>query len=344
MFNPNAPAKQIDLDARNLAAARQKQLTKPPGSLGRLEQLAIDFAGWQGNEIPVLKRIVVRVYAADHGVSAQGVSAFPAEVTAQMIHNFCAGGAAISVLAKQHNCDFEVWNIGTLEPTEDLPKLHNVQIRNGSKDFSQQPAMSSDELEAAMSAGAESVPTDTELFIGGEMGIGNTTSASALMAALLDLKAEQVVGMGTGLDDAGLRRKREIVTASLVRHAKGNPSTFERLRRLGGLEIAALVGAYLQCAQQGTPILVDGFICTVAAAYAVALSATSRDWMLFAHYSNEHAHKRLLDNLDASPLLNLDMRLGEGSGAAVAIPLIRSALMLHAGMATFSDARVSDKS
>ena len=342
IFDINKPVPPPDQGARDRAQARQQQLTKPQGSLGRLEDIAIDFAGWQRREIPELNQITLRIFAGDHGVTAQGISAFPAEVTGQMIHNFCAGGAAISVLAKEQQCDFEVWNLGTIEPTPSLPALKNIQIALGTKDFSTESAMTSHQLNEALQAGADSIPEGTQLFVGGEMGIGNTTSASALMAALFNLSADEVAGSGTGLDQAGVAHKAKVVTRALLLHMSDNPDPLQLLERLGGLEIAALVGAYLHCAQNSVPVLVDGFIASVAAAYAIALNPSARHWMLFGHCSAEQAHKLLLEKLDVKPLLNLEMRLGEGSGAATAIPLIKSALALHAGMATFDDASVSE--
>lgn len=328
--------------SREQAIERQSQLTKPLHSLGTLEEVAADFAAWQGQAIPKLDKIALRVFAADHGITAQNISAFPQEVTTQMIRNFCSGGAAVSVLSSQQGFDFEVWNLGTVQPVETLPVLKTIQIAPGTQDFSQQAAMSGEHLEAALAAGAAAVPENTQLFIGGEMGIGNTTSAAALIAAYYGFSAEEVTGRGTGLDDPGLAHKTSIVAMSLELHMADKPNPLELLKRLGGFEIAALVGAYLGAAQRGIPSLIDGFITSVAAAYAIALNPAARDWMIFAHCSAELAHKKLLDLLQAKPLLELEMRLGEASGAAVAVPVIKSALALHADMATFADAQVSE--
>lgn len=351
LFDYQAPVAPIAAQARHQARARQLQLTKPPGSLGYLEELAVQFAGWQSKEIPVLDGITVRVFAGDHGVCGQGVSAFPQLVTQQMIHNFCSGGAAVSVLsARQANqykkWDFQVWNMGTIEPMPVIDGLVNKQICAGTRDFSQESSMTEAELQACMQAGAESVCQTREepiqLFIGGEMGIGNTTSAAALFAALYGLTAEDVVGRGTGVDDDGLTRKKEAIKQALIMHTNDTPLPIELLQRLGGLEIAALTGAYIRAAQLGIPSLVDGFIATAAAAYAIALNPEVKDWLLFGHCSAEQAHRSLLDHLGVKPILQLDMRLGEGSGAVVAVPVIQLALALHANMATFADAGVSE--
>lgn len=342
MFDYLQPVSGICLRSQEQAQARQSQLTKPQGSLGELEKIAVQFAGWQGNPCPILENVVLRVFAGDHGVCAKGVSLFPQIVTQQMIHNFCSGGAAISVLAKQQAFDFQVWNMGTVNPVPPLKSLFNQQIAEGTADFSEQAAMTASELQQCLQTGADAVPKTAALFIGGEMGIGNTTSASALMAALYGLDAEVVTGRGTGLDDRGVKQKAEIINQALILHESQSLSTLEKLRCLGGLEIAALVGAYISAAQKGIPVLVDGFITTVAAAYAVALNPGVRVWLIFGHCSAEYAHQDLLNRLNAQTLLQLDMRLGEASGAAAAVPLIKLSLSLHSDMATFADAGVTD--
>lgn len=328
--------------AREAAMARQALLTKPAGSLGYLEDLAIDFAGWQAQEQAKLERVAIRVFAADHGVCAQGVSAFPQEVTAQMVQNFLAGGAAISVLAQQLNADFSVINLGTVVPIPDAPRLHNTQIAPSTADFTQQPAMTERELAQALNIGRSSV-AECDLFIGGEMGIGNTTSASAIYSALLDLPAHQTVGRGTGIDDTTLQHKERVIESALALHKPKSDQATHVLQCLGGLEIAALVGAYIAAAQNKTPSLVDGFICTAAALIAANINPSCRSWMIFGHQSAEPAHIKALEALDAQPILNLGLRLGEGSGAALAVPLIRQALLLHSNMATFADASVSNQ-
>lgn len=341
MSNWQQPVKTLCEESRAAALARQCQLTKPPGSLGRLEQLAVDFAGWQGVGIPQMRSAAIRVFAADHGVVKEGVSAFPQSVTAEMVRNFSRGGAAITVLARQLEADFSVINLGTVEPLEDMPGLSNSQIAPGSGNIAIQPAMTERQLQQAMEAGANSVPLEADIFIGGEMGIGNTTSAAALICALLSLPADEIVGRGTGVDDAGLERKTAVVEKALTLHSPHCSTALESLRRLGGFEIAALTGAFIHCAQRGVPVLVDGFIASAAALVAVGINPGVKQWMLFGHCSKERGHRQVLEHLQVKPLLDLQMHLGEGTGAAVALPVLLSALKLHAEMATFAEASVS---
>lgn len=339
------PVAAVDCAALELARARQAQLTKPPGSLGRLESVAVQFAGWQGRERPQLERLCVRVFAADHGVCAQGVSAFPQIVTTQMIGNFLTGGAAISVLCRHLQADFGLYCLGTVHPLPELENLNDCTIAAGTRDFTQEAAMSAHELAQALLVGAEALPLSApDLFIGGEMGIGNTTSASALFSALLALPAETTAGPGTGVDASGVKHKSRVIEQALQRHQTtiNEGGVLAALLCLGGFEIAALVGAYVSSAQRGIPVLVDGFISTAAALCAVRINPGVADWLLFAHRSAEPAHQVALQQMGAEPLLDLQMRLGEGSGAAVAVPLLRAALVLHNGMATFDDAGVSE--
>ena len=336
------PCKPINHSAIDEARAHQAILTKPANSLGELENIAIKFAGWQGQVTPQCSKILVRVFAGDHGVCAHGVSAFPQAVTAQMIDNFISGGAAISVLSKQLDADFAVVNVGTINPTDDSAGLVNVQLAPGTDDFVNQPAMSEAIMLAAFDAGRQQVHSSgAHIFIGGDMGIGNTTSASAIYSTLLDLSPEITVGPGTGVDKTGLEKKRQVLYQAFNFHGEDIDSPLAILQRLGGLEIAGLVGAYISAGQAGIPILVDGFITTAAALLAVEINPSLREWLLFAHVSAEPAHIHALKKLDATPLLDLSMRLGEGSGAAVAMPLISNALALHNEMATFADAGVS---
>lgn len=340
------PVAAIDGQAKAAANARQAQLTKPPGSLGRLETLAESFAGWQGQPQPQLATIDVCVFAADHGVAARGVSAFPQAVTAQMIANFAAGGAAVSVLARQHGARLAVVNMGIVGTLAQSAGVIDRTVAPGTADFTQGPAMTDATLAQALAAGRAQVDDAAQLFIGGEMGIGNTTSAAAMLAALTHADPADVVGRGTGVDDAGLARKQAVVAEALARHAPSwaGYAEPERARRIlacvGGLEIAALVGAMIAAAQAGVPVLVDGFITTVAALAACRINPGVGDWLLFAHRSAEAGHARALAALDAEPLLDLGMRLGEGSGAVLAVGVVQSALALHAGMATFADAGV----
>ncbi|RDZ29566.1 nicotinate-nucleotide--dimethylbenzimidazole phosphoribosyltransferase [Lysobacter silvisoli] len=335
-----------DRDCRAQALARQDRLTKPPGSLGALEAAAVRLAALQRTEQPSLQRVWISVFAADHGVAAEGVSAFPQAVTGEMVRNFASGGAAISVLARELGARLDVVNLGTVNDPGDIPGVRRVVLAPCSGNVCVEPAMSEPQLRAALQAGADSVrlalAANAQLYIGGEMGIANTTAATALSCALLDLAPAQLAGAGTGLDAAGIAHKAAVIERALARHADARDAR-ERLRCLGGFEIAALAGAYIAAAQAALPVLVDGFIATAAALAATRLNPGVRDWLLYAHRSHERGHAALLDALGAQPLLALDMRLGEGSGAAVAVPTLRLACALHAGMATFDQAGVSEQ-
>ncbi len=337
-----------DEAARSAAIERQQNLTKPPGALGRLEGAAIQLAALQGTPLPELERVHITVFAADHGVAAEGVSAFPQEVTAQMVANFAHDGAAICVLARALNAELEVINLGTVHDPGPLPKVLNLRLGPGSDNFCQGPAMGEEQLARAMHAGRHAAEraklAGAQLFIGGEMGIGNTTVAAALACALLDASPERLAGPGTGLDSSGVNRKVEVIRRALDRHPQLSGRPLEALRCLGGFEVAALSGAYMACAHMGLPMLVDGFITSVAALTATRLCPGAADWMLFSHASAEPGHQTVLQALDAQPLLDLGMRLGEGSGAASTVPLLRLACALHSGMATFAEAGVAEKS
>ncbi len=336
-----APAKAIDQTSKNAARAHQNRLTKPPGSLGELEDIAVRFAAWQGTLTPVIDSIRVRVFAADHGVCARGVSAFPQIVTTQMIQNFAAGGAAISVLSRQLGADFAVVNLGTAHPLADAEGVQRDIVGNGTRDFSAQAAMSAAQCERALSVGRRATAA-CDLFIGGEMGIGNTTSAAAIYSALLGLAPEAAVGRGTGIDDDAMARKIAVVTGALALHRKQMTDAVAVLRCLGGFEIAALTGAYIANAQRGVPNLIDGFISTAAAMLAVKINPSVGGWCLLSHLSAEPAHRRALHLFTSKPLLDAGLRLGEGSGAALTVPLLRAAVALHNHMATFAAAGVSD--
>ncbi|MDP3813768.1 nicotinate-nucleotide--dimethylbenzimidazole phosphoribosyltransferase [Pseudomonas sp.] len=337
----------LDLVARSKAQARQLQLTKPAGSLGQLEQLAIQLAAMQGSQRPSIERPWISIFAGDHGVVAEGVSAFPQAVTGQMLRNFVGGGAAISVLARQLGATLEVIDLGTAVPLEPLPGVLHLHLGAGTQNFLQGPAMTLAQLLIALEAGQASVlrarAAGSQLFIGGEMGIGNTSAATALACQLLDCPAAELVGPGTGLDSAGVAHKAAVIDAALALHSPAIVAPIEALQCLGGFEIAALSGAYLACAQQGITALVDGFICSVAALLAVRLNPACRDWLLFAHCGAEPGHKRVLQALQAEPLLDLGLRLGEGSGAALAVPLLQLACSLHNQMATFAEAAVAER-
>ena len=341
------PAKPIDLAAGEAAAQRQTQLTKPPGALGRLEALAIQLAALQGTARPALDRVQIAVFAADHGVVAEGVSAFPQAVTGEMVKNFARGGAAISVLARELGARLEVVDLGTVNDPGPLDGVLRLRLAPSSANFTQGPAMTAEQLNQALAAGQAAVEralaAGAQLFIAGEMGIGNTTAAAALACALIGLSGAVMAGPGTGIDPAGVTRKAAVIDRALARHAECLAEPVEALRCLGGFELAAIAGACIACAQRGLPLLVDGFIATAAALAAVRLQPTVRDWLLFSHASAEPGHARLMQALAAQPLLDLGLRLGEGSGAAVALPLLRLACALHNGMATFAEAGVSGK-
>ncbi|MGY2170660.1 nicotinate-nucleotide--dimethylbenzimidazole phosphoribosyltransferase [Pseudomonas gingeri] len=341
------PCKTIDLQAREAAFERQQQLTKPAGSLGLLEQVAVQLAGLQGRLKPRVDHLWIAIFAGDHGVVAEGVSAYPQEVTGQMLANFVGGGAAISVLARQLGAQLDVNDLGTVTPMLNLPGVRHLQIGAGTANFVQGPAMTEAQGRLALEAGRDSVrravAAGSELFIGGEMGIGNTAAASAVACALLGCPANLLAGPGTGLDPAGVSHKAQVIERALALHAGHTSDPLQALFRLGGFEIAALAGAYLACAQEGVAVLVDGFICTVAAMVAVRLNPGCRDWLIFGHRGAELGHRHVLESLLAEPLLELGLRLGEGSGAALAVPLLRLACDLHGQMATFAEAAVADR-
>lgn len=315
-----------DAGAIAAAAARQAMLTKPAGSLGRLEEIALFMAGWQGRERPRANRVAIAVFAGNHGVAARGVSAFPPTVTAQMVANFRNGGAAINALARACGADLLVVPIDLGRPTAD---------------FCEAPAMSEEECLAALNAGAAAVQADCDLLVVGEMGIGNTTVAAALCAQLLGGAAVDWAGRGTGVDAAGVARKAEAVTRALALHGPYCDSAFESLRRLGGREVAAMAGAMLAARQLRVPMLLDGFICGAAMLTLWRDNPAMTRHCLAAHCSAEAGHARLLSAFGLRPLLALDMRLGEASGGAVAVHIVRSALAAHDGMATFAQAEVA---
>lgn len=317
---------RADESAIAAARARQAQLTKPAGSLGRLEDIALFLAGWQGRERPVLDSMRAAVFAGNHGIAAQGVSAFPPEVTAQMVANFANGGAAINALAGAAGLDLRVVPLHLDQPT---------------CDFMTGPAMNEAECLAALSAGAEMVDPGLDLFVPGEMGIGNTSSAAALCARAFGGRVAEWVGPGTGLDAAGVAHKVAVIEAALAFHGDAPHTPFETLRRLGGREIAAMAGAVLRARQLRVPVVLDGLIGCSALAPLAATNPVITDHCLAGHCSAEPGHIRLLTRLGLDPLLRLGMRLGEGSGAAVAVQILRAAVAAHNGMATFAEAGVA---
>lgn len=317
-----------DSASAQAATERQNTLTKPQGSLGRLEDIAVWLAGWQKKPIPSLDAVRVIVFAGSHGVTARGVSAFPAEVTAQMVGNFSSGGAAINQLAKSVGASLSVVPLDIDRPT---------------RDFTAGPAMDDGEFLAAVSTGYNAVQIDTDLLCLGEMGIGNTTAAAAVAAGLFGGTGSEWVGRGTGVDDAGLNRKAVVVDEALALHADRLADPLATFAALGGRELAAMFGATLVARKHSIPVLIDGFVCTAAVAPLAKLAKDGLGHALAAHTSAEAAHRRLLEKLALKPLLDLNMRLGEASGACLAVNILRSALACHAGMATFAEAAVSNR-
>ena len=332
--------------ARDAAAARQAQLTKPAGALGRLEALSLQIAAIQDRAEPRCETARVLVCAGDHGVADRGVSAFPKAVTAQMCLNFLAGGAAVNVLARQAGATVEVLDVGVDADLPSHPNLIAAKIACGTRDFTVGPAMTADECARALAAGCErarvAAEAGHEVLIIGEMGIANTTSAAALMGAYLGLSAAICVGRGTGVDDAGLARKRAVIETGLTfHHALSDPLAI--LAALGGLEISAMAGAMIGGAAHRRVVVVDGFISTAAALAALRLAPAIAPYLVFSHCGSETGHRRLLSRLGVDPLLALDLRLGEGTGGVLALHLLRAACRTLGEMATFASAGVSEQ-
>lgn len=346
------PSKPVCNASQSQAEAHQQQLTKPPGSLGQLEAIAIQLAGLQAQARPHIEQVHITVFAADHGIANAGVSAFPQAVTGEMVRNFAHGGAAIAVLARQLGAQLQVVNLGTASELEPIASVEANIIGPGTANFAEQAAMTETQLAQALDCGKNCIdkldPKATQLFIGGEMGIANTTTASALAAALLQCPAEAVVGPGTGVNQATQQHKQQVISRALQLHkldqgadTRDTAYLLTMLRCIGGFEIAALTGAYLRAAQRGIAILVDGFIASVAAFIALRLQPELKPWLFLGHRSAEPGHSKVVEALGLTPLLDLQMRLGEGSGAACAVPLLKLACELHNTMATFDSANVS---
>jgi nicotinate-nucleotide--dimethylbenzimidazole phosphoribosyltransferase len=320
---------------------------KPPGSLGRLESLAVRLAVLQETHEPRMERARILIFAADHGVAAEGVSAYPREVTAQMVRTFASGGAAITVLARNLGLEVEVVDVGVDAELPPLPGVVSGRVRRGSRNFVHEPAMTSEELESALEAGRaaarRAADSGADAIGLGDMGIGNTTSAAALISALTGASPAETVGRGTGVDDRGLLLKRTVVETALRLHASRLAEPRSALAAVGGLEIAALAGAAIEAAHLRRAALVDGFISTAAALVAARLDPEIRPALFYSHRSAEAGHGLALMVLGASPLLDLGMRLGEGTGAALAFPLLKAAAAVLREMATFSQAGVSDR-
>ena len=343
----NAPLATLNTSAKEQGLERQGQLTKPPGSLGSLEAMAVRLCAMQGVQKPSVDNAQVVVFAGDHGVAAEGVSAFPQVVTGEMVKNFSRGGAAICALARQNNAAFEVVNLGTVVDLSAMENIVDNTIMAGTANFAQQAAMTLEQLTQSLAAGKAAVDraaaNGATLFIGGDMGIANTTAATALASWATGQSVTSLVGPGTGLDAQGVTHKGQVIETALAKHADAMTSPVEALRHVGGLEIAALVGAYIRSAQVGMAILVDGFITTSAAILASKIQPEITDWMFFAHASAEPGHQAMMASVGADTILDLGMRLGEGSGAGVALSILKSACVTHNEMATFAEASVSEK-
>jgi nicotinate-nucleotide--dimethylbenzimidazole phosphoribosyltransferase len=327
------------------AAARQARLTKPAGSLGRLEDLSIRLAGMTGRLDPPLQNAVVFTLAADHGIAAEGVSAYPREVTAQMVLNFLRGGAAINVLARAVGARVVVADMGVDADLPPHPELRAVKVRRGTSNIAQGPAMTVEEAERAIEVGRRLL-RDEELDVAltGDMGIGNTTASAAVICALAHLDPVLVVGRGTGVDDEGLQRKLTAVSRALEVNARSIArGPLETLAAVGGLEIAGLVGVILEAAEARKPVIIDGFISGAAALVAATMAPAVRGYLIASHRSSELGHGAVLERLGLRPLLDLDLRLGEGTGAALALPIVRAAVRLINEMATFDEAGVSER-
>ena len=328
------------------ALDKQAQLTKPQGSLGQMEDIAVRLAAMQKTERPAINKVWVSVFAADHGIADESVSAFPQVVTAEMVKNFANDGAAVNVLSRFVNANFEVIDVGLVVAVE-ATSVISERAGNGTENFAIQAAMTKKQMQSALISGKSAVQRaiqyQADLFVAGEMGIANTTSASAIAATLIAVPVEQLTGAGTGLVSEQIEHKTQIIEAAIKFHQKFLENPLKVLQYLGGFEIAALVGAYIFSAQQGIPVLVDGFIASVAALLAIKINPGTQNWFIYAHCSQEKGHQRVLEELDAKPLLDLNMRLGEASGAVIAVPLLQMACKLHNEMATFQQAKITIK-
>lgn len=338
----------LDGEAMQAAAARQARLTKPPGSLGSLEAISIQLAGITGRLRPALARRHVIICAGDHGVAEEGVSAYPAEVTRQMVRNFLSGGAAINVIARQNGVAVTVVDVGVAAELPAQPPLIAAKIAPGTQNMSRGPAMTEAQAIQAVATGIRVVnqiraEQGLDLLLLGEMGIGNTTPAAAIASVLLGCPAAEVVGRGTGLDEAGLARKIEVVERALQHNQPDPANALDLLAKVGGFEIGTLVGLCLAAAALRLPILLDGYITTSAALLAASLAPATGAFFIAAHRSQERGHQAMLAHLGLRPLLDLELRLGEGTGAALAVPLLEAAVATLNEMATFEEAGVSER-
>ena len=338
----------LDEKAMRAAAARQDILTKPQGSLGRLERLSIQVAGITGQVRPRLVHKVITTMAGDHGVVAEGVSAYPQEVTAQMVYNFLRGGAAINVLARHVGARVVVVDMGVAVDLAPHPELVTKKVAKGTGNIAREPAMTREQAIQAILNGAAVVEAELEKGLDilgtGDMGIGNTTPSAAIAAAITGRAAAEIVGRGTGVDDAGLARKVAVVQKALALHRPDPQDGLDVLAKVGGFEIGGLAGAILAAAAHRKPVVIDGFISTAAALIAVTLAPQVRPYLIAAHRSQEKGHRIMLDWLGLEPVLDLDLRLGEGTGAALAMSIVEAACKVLDEMATFAEAGVSEKS
>jgi nicotinate-nucleotide--dimethylbenzimidazole phosphoribosyltransferase len=330
-------APQGDEAFRAAAQARQASLAKPLGSLGQLEDVAIQLSALQRTLEPNVDRALIAVFIGDHGVTAEDVSSYSQTVTPELVRNFSNGGAAISILAKALGVNFKVINVGTVYALEDMPNVFDMRVGAGTQNMCVTEAMTLGQCQEAMAVGRDIIDQagNIDVFIGGEMGVGNSTSAAALAVAHTNFSATAMVGRGAGISDQILAKKTAVVTRAMSRHLPHMKNGMEVMRRIGGYEISALAGAYIRAAQKGIAILVDGYICTAAAMSAVRINPSIRPWLFFSHGSTEPGHIRLLNKMEAEPLLKLDIRIGEGSGAALALPIMQAACLLQKEMANF---------
>jgi nicotinate-nucleotide--dimethylbenzimidazole phosphoribosyltransferase len=336
----------LNNEAMNAARERQGMLTKPAGSLGQLEEISIRLAGITGNVINSVANKTVIVMAGDHGVTDEGVSAFPKEVTVQMVHNFIRGGAAVSVLSAHAGAEVMVVDVGVASEIGDA-RVISKKVRYGTANLAKEHAMTKEEAIKAIEAGIEvaidQIDRGANIIATGDMGIANTTSSSAILMAILGLSSENAVGRGTGIDDDGIKKKREIIERSISLHNPDAGDPIDVLAKVGGLEIAGIAGVILGAASRRVPVVIDGFISGAGALIAGRLSPASKEYMFASHVSVEPGHRIILDELGLKPMLFMDMRLGEGTGAVLAMNLIEAACKIIEEMATFAEAGVSDK-
>jgi len=331
----------------NEVQAHLDSLTKPPGSLGRLESLVKDYIAITGKNPPSINKKTIFVMAGDHAIAEEGVSAFPAEVTPQMVFNFLSGGAAINVLANHAGCKTKVVDMGVNADFEKLDGLIDRKVRKGARNFAKEEAMTEDELVQAVTAGIELAEAEAGAGVNiigtGDMGIANTTPSTAIFAELFGIEPETITGAGTGLDGKGISRKASVIKDSLLKHRPfSNP--LDVLKKVGGFEIAGITGLIFGSAKRGVPVMIDGFISTAASAVAVKTAPHILDNLFFSHLSNEQGHKAVVEKLGVEPILNLGMRLGEGTGSALAISVVEAGVKIYNEMATFKSAGVADGS